>query len=388
LRPEARLKLGYYPLPLDEAQRISQWLHFSAAGTSVLDPCAGTATAIAMIASAKEVRRYAIELDAYRATEARSNADEVVHGSAFDCHAPVESFSLLYLNPPYDFEVSEGKNARMESVFLEHFFRWLKPGGVVAMVIPFNRVYECRTVLTPHFRDKAIYRLTAPESIRYKQIVLFGVRRTRQEKDRLTDHAAQQANYKLSDLTRLYDQIPALPEVPDRLFAVPPSGPARLEYKGLPVDCIEDLLRTSPASLQAQRVTHARRTEIMGRPLTPLHQGHVGLLCTSGLLNGQFGAGEERHLAYWDAVKVSDRIEEEDDEGATVVREKERFSHRLTLLYSSGRFSLLSETPRGRENTDGERAPAAGTPDICQADQGECDARQPAFGPAGGGTAS
>jgi 16S rRNA G1207 methylase RsmC len=72
----------------------------------------------------------------------------------FRCHAPVESFSLLYLNPPYDFEVSEGRNARMETVFLEHFYRWLKPGGVLVMVIPFDRVYACRRVLTPHFRDK------------------------------------------------------------------------------------------------------------------------------------------------------------------------------------------------------------------------------------------
>jgi hypothetical protein len=28
-----------------------------------------------------------------------------------------------------------------------------------------------------------------------------------------------------------------------------------------------------------------------GRPITPLHGGHVGLLCTAGLLNGVFGQG-------------------------------------------------------------------------------------------------
>jgi predicted RNA methylase len=387
LRPEARLKLGYYPLPAEEALRIAGWLQFSSSGTSVLDPCAGTGAALAMITSGKEIRRYAIELDAYRAEDAKANADEVVQGSAFDCHAPVESFSLLYLNPPYDFEVGEGKNERMESIFLEHFFRWLKTGGVLVMVIPFDRVYECRKVLTPHFRDKAIYRLTAPESILYKQIVLFGIRRTRQERDRLADHAAQQANYKLADLTRHYEAIPALGDAPERTFAVPPSSPARLEHKGLPLDHIEDLLATSSASLQAQRVTHARKTEFTGRPLISLHQGHVGLLCTSGLLNGQFGTGDERHLAYWDAVKVSDRIEEEDDDGATVIREKERFSQRLTLLYGNGHFALLSETATGKENADGERASAAGTVDVRPSDQGSCDEREPSSGPARRGTA-
>lgn len=34
-----------------------------------------------------------------------------------------------------------------------------------------------------------------------------------------------------------------------------------------------------------------------GRPITPLHGGHVGLLCTAGLLNGAFGEGDERCIA-------------------------------------------------------------------------------------------
>jgi predicted RNA methylase len=100
LRPEARLKLGYYPLPIEEAHRISRWLQFSSSATSVLDPCAGAGVALGMIAPGEQIRRYAIELDAYRAKDATANADEVIHGSAFDCHAPAESFSLLYLNPP------------------------------------------------------------------------------------------------------------------------------------------------------------------------------------------------------------------------------------------------------------------------------------------------
>jgi hypothetical protein len=290
------------------------------------------------------VRRYGVELDAYRSEEACKNLDEVVQGNAFDTHAPVESFSLVYLNPPYDFEIGEGKNQRMEKLFLEHVARWVRPSGVLVMVIPYDRVYECRTVLTPQFRDKAIYRLTEPEGVAYKQAVVFGVRRTRQERQGLTDHSVQQANRKLNDLTRCYEQIPSLPDVPDRAYAVPSSPLAHLEYRGLPLDMVEDLLATSPAWRQAQRVTHAPKNEFSGRPLTPLHKGHVGLLCTAGLLNGVFGEGKERHVANWESVKVVDRTEEESEDGrSTVIREKERFSQRLTLLYADGRIALLSE---------------------------------------------
>jgi predicted RNA methylase len=202
VRIQARLKLAYYPLPEAEAVRIRRFLEFPYREPSILDPCAGTGAALAAITAATSARRYAIELDTYRASQARNLCHEVIHGSAFDCHSPVESFSLLYLNPPYDFEVGEGKNGRMERLFLEHCFRWLKPGGVLVMVVPFDQIYDCRGVLTPHFRDKAIYRLIDPESVQYKQAAVFGVRRTRQERDRLTDFSIQQANYKLRDLIR------------------------------------------------------------------------------------------------------------------------------------------------------------------------------------------
>src|SRR5687768_2506977 len=169
MRTQAKLKLGYYPLAPAEARRIRNYLQFSVETASMLDPCAGTGSAFRTLSDGALVRLYGIELGAYRAEEARKLLDEVIQGSAFDTHASVESFSLLYLNPPYDFEIGEGKNQRMERLFLEHLGRWIRPGGVLVMVVPYDRIYECRTVLTPLFRDKAIYRLTEPEAVAYKQ---------------------------------------------------------------------------------------------------------------------------------------------------------------------------------------------------------------------------
>ena len=202
MRLEGRMRLGYFPLHQREAQRMRRFLQFPNQPASALGPCAGTGAALVTLTENSCSRRYGIELDSHRALEARAILDEVIQGNAFDAKAPVESFSLLYLNPPYDFEVGEGKNQRMEKLFLEEFFRWLKPGGVLALVIPFDRIYECRNILSPHFKDKAIYRLTEPEAERYKQAVVFGVRRSAAEKNRLSDQAVNQANWKLQELTR------------------------------------------------------------------------------------------------------------------------------------------------------------------------------------------
>lgn len=373
MRIHAKLKAGYYPVAEAEARRIGRYLHFPNEPASVLDPCAGTGAALRTLSDGALARRYGIELDAYRAEESRKILDEVIQGSAFDTHSSVESFSLLYLNPPYDFEIGEGKNQRMERLFLEHVARWVRPSGVLVMVLPPDRVYDCRTVLTPQFKDKAIYRLTEPAAVAYKQVVVFGVRRTRQERERMNDHAVSQANWKLNDMTRRYEEIPPLPDVPDRYYVIPLSPPAKLDYRGLPLDQLEDLLTNSSAFRQAKRITHAPKPEFAGRPLTSLHQGHVALLCTSGMMNGCFGEGKDRHVAYWESVKVVDRREEEED-GVTVIHEKERFSQRLTLLYADGRIALLtekaSETPSRKEKRDAERASAHGQPDVRASDPG------------------
>jgi hypothetical protein len=340
VRLAGRERLGFYPLPVSEAKRIRGFLSFSSGPCAALDPCIGDGVAFQTVTSYGGARRYGVELDAYRAEQARLGVDELIHGSCFDVQCPVESFSLVYLNPPYDFEVGEGKSQRMEKLFLEHVYHWLRPGGVIVFVIPGPRIEECNATLSVHFRDVRVYRLTEPESVRYKQIVLFGVRRTRNERDRLQDADITRARQWYVSLSRNPERLPPLPSEPDHQYVVPPAEPVRMVYRGVPLDQIEDLLAKSSAYRQAAPILFAQEADISGRPLTPLHGGHVGLLCTAGMLNGIFGDGEARHIAHWQSIKVVDRTEEEED-GTTVVREKERFSNELTLVFASGEVAIL-----------------------------------------------
>ena len=122
---------------------------------------------------------------------------------------------------------------------------------------------------------------------------------------------------------------------------MPESEPVELVNRGLPLDEIEDLLIKSPAYRQANRILFGNPTTIGGQPLTPLHGGHVGLLCTGGMLNGIFGTGEDRHVACWQSIKVSDHIEETEEDGTVIIRDRERFTQRLTLVYADGRTVVL-----------------------------------------------
>ena len=229
---------------------------------------------------------------------------------------------------------------RTEQSFLSHTYRWLKPGGVLLFVIPGERLAECSQILATHFRDVRVFRLEAPECVRYKQVVLFGVRRNRRERERLADSDITRARLYYASLARNPSQIPILPSHPEARYDVPVSGSAQLVYRGLPLDEVEDLLPASAAYRQAGRILFAEPVSATGRPLTPLHAGHVGLLACSGLLNGIFGSNDERHIAFWQAVKIVDKTEEEED-GVITLRERERFSNELSVVYSTGEVSVL-----------------------------------------------
>ena len=340
MRLAGRTRLGFYPLPPPEVERIRGFLAFADKQCCALDPCVGEGAAFAEIISDKRVSGYGVELDAGRAREARTKGIEVIHGNCFDVQCPLESFSLIYMNPPYDFEISEEKSQRMEKLFLEHVYRWLRPGGILVLVVPARRVADCAVLLSRNFRDTRVYRLTEPESVHYGQVALFGVRRTRQERDRLGDAEIIQSQLWLGSIEREVQKLSPLPLEPDHVYTVPPGGTVRLVHRGLPLDQIEDLLPKSSAYRQASAVLFAQQADLTGRPLTPLHGGHIGLLCTAGMLNGIFGEGEARHIAHWQSVKVVEKSEEEED-GKTIIREKERFSNELTLVFSTGEITSL-----------------------------------------------
>src|SRR5271157_3858871 len=149
-RPIARLRLGYFPLPIEEAQNIRTLL-LTTAPYAAIDPCVGDGTALLKITSDTCAHLAGIELDADRAEAASRNGVATVHGSAFECRVLAETCSLLYLNPPYDSEFGPHSNKRMELVFLEHCYRWVNTEGVLVFVVPAPAVGTCARLLASQF---------------------------------------------------------------------------------------------------------------------------------------------------------------------------------------------------------------------------------------------
>lgn len=337
-RPFSRLKLGYYPLPIEEARNIRSAL-LASGPYCAIDPCAGEGDALLEITKDTGAQPAAIEIDADRAAACGQKGIPTVHGSAFECKVPGESCSLLYLNPPYDTELGPYHNRRMESVFLEQCYRCVKADGVLIFVVPVAALNPCARLLASQFDHISVFRLEHPECVRFHQIVLFAVRRKAHARGEPKGvEALLRAGYRPSS-------IPALKADASEQYVIPPSDPISIVYTGLPLDEIEDAIERSVAMQNARGVLVRKQQKMTGRPVTPLHKGHVGLLACSGMLNGFFGQGEDRHIAHWRAVKhVDESNEEGEEEGETIIRRRERFSHELTLAFENGRILELKET--------------------------------------------
>jgi hypothetical protein len=241
----------------------------------------------------------------------------------------------------------------MEAVFLEHTYRWLRMDGVLILVIPFERLQDCAGVLSSHFVQLNPFRMTDEDSVQYRQIAVFGVRRD-------VKGAGVEANKRQLQGVGLYGSFQKVPELGPGVcppYSVPPSGDATLNYRGLPYDLLEDLLPHSRAWRQVAPLLMPHDDVATGRPITPLHGGHVGLLCTAGLLNGIFGEGVDRHIARWRSVKhVTTFVEEDGD--AEIIHHRERWTNELRLVYADGRTIKLTETSAKKEGeADGECSP-------------------------------
>ena len=338
MRPHGQTKLGFFPLPIPEAKRLKNWLLFPER-FSALDPCVGDGVAFAHLLQDVACNRYGIEIDANRAEQARALGIETLQANTMDVRCHPEAVSLLYLNPPYDWEAGENNNQRLEAVFLEHTYRWLKAGGVLLFVIPQLRLAKCARLLSEQFTDLRVFRLTEQGCQQFKQIVVLATRRKRHA--RLSDAALLDGVRYLETLSTKADLEP-MRDIADVRCEVPASEPVVLTNMGIPLDEVEDLLLESSAYRQAGRILLPKLGDVKGRPLTPLHGGHVGLLCTAGMLNGIFGEGDARHIAHWRSVKFTDHWEEEEEDGTRILHDRERFSHELTLVFANGKTQVLT----------------------------------------------
>ena len=233
------------------------------------------------------IETYGVELHRDRAEEAEKRLGHALASDLFATSVANGAFGLLLLNPPYDHD-SEDK--RTEHAFLTHTTRYLAEGGLLAFIVPRQRLAVSARYLSTHYGRMRCWAFPHPEREVFDQVVLMGYRKA----DPVPDAHGE---------SMVLEWAVGEPE-PMRPEQYPPFTP-----KTTPSGDILFTTRTVDpvaAAAEARRSGLWTSTEITDtlwpardtrtRPLMPLRRGHMAMLVAAGFLDNLCLEAEGRRI--------------------------------------------------------------------------------------------
>jgi hypothetical protein len=308
---------------------------------AILDPCSGKGEALKLLGSLLKCdprRLCGIELADNRAEDLRNNLPEgnvLAPASFFGCWASLGSFSLVWLNAPYDHQ--SGGEGRVELAFLRRATEWLMPGGILAFVVPEDQIEDTANnwAAIPAFLRENYQRLQVvpfPANVRpYKEVCVFAVKRERE----------------VSKYDNTWEQVQAQPG--SRYYIPAGRGPV-VWKKTEPTD--RELAAALAASPLRSRWQAPPAFELKQPPLS-LGLGHVSLLLSSGQIDGivQPDNGRPPHVVRGTSRKkeyVASETEIQNNKGKVVgtkTIKRERIELVVRTIDTAGRLRTYTSEP-------------------------------------------
>ena len=286
MRLAAQAKMGYYPTPPLVVSLISNILIRNGPGNiRIIDPCAGEGDTLKEIGQRLQAETYGIELDRDRGRIAKENLTRCLITDYETSRVSNQGFSLLYLNPPYDWNIKNDEvtgSERSERTFLRNTIKYLIPAGVLVYLIPqYALDKNISKILGYKFKDIRVFKFPDQEYTGFKQIVLFGVMKKIPETDQemvsyLINVGREQAVIPPIEHATYKYEVPGSPKVKNFLFRTNKIDPDELERDINDHGLKEKIKKlVSPVSL-AERI----------KPIMPLRHGHLAQLLACGMMNG------------------------------------------------------------------------------------------------------
>src|ERR1700757_5174942 len=189
-RLESQAKLGFFPTPYHLVPVIFSYILPATVSANFLDPCCGEGEALNLIGLMLAGKTYGIELDRERGVQAKKIVNTVVISDAMRTRVSDNSFSLLFLNPPYDWAVREEgeKSERLEHQFLLRFTSKLVDRGILALIVPIHVLSRSSTFLSNWYEDIRVYKFPPEDYKVFNQVVLFGRKKPKSTPDEFLRH--------------------------------------------------------------------------------------------------------------------------------------------------------------------------------------------------------
>ncbi|PGL78049.1 SAM-dependent methyltransferase [Bacillus sp. AFS054943] len=316
------IKAGFYATPiLEVGTYLAELFKLEEAAGDLqhmwLDPCAGEGEILDYLsdfhkANGHEISKYGVELEEKRWRKADEVLDVTVRSSFEQMMISHKSYSLIYLNPPYNYEVKVGeeKAELMEFSFLRRSHLYLQEGGIMIYVVPADRFAEpqINEFLGKNYEEIGIMRFDDENGAyeQFKQCVFVGRKRVKEKNDnyineRFTQFCSRfhEADFVLTNVNTISQiagnkiwSVPGVKKLPKFTFAT------RVEYK----TAFEGIGESDGIATFKKRISKGNGFELgaaasdADRPKMPIAQGQLGLLLITGVADGLLGQEENLHV--------------------------------------------------------------------------------------------
>ena len=309
----------YYPTPIEVVDLIAEYL-WTVPGhkplVRILDPCCGPGHAVAHLANRisqnAAVQTYGIELNNERANEAEDQLNAALQADIFSTTISNNAFSVLFLNPPYDYE-EDGK--RTEHAFLTRTTPMLRTNGLLIYIVSQHNLAPSVRYLANNYEDVECYAFPDPHFERFKQLVLFG---TKKQKSEPEPEAAREIHKHTLQLPE------PLSDNPSQVYKLAPANDTPIMFAARNISPAKALHETDKHGLWGRpQALHTfwRQAENHRPPLMPLRKGHISTLFASGFLDNLIlDNDEQRIIVKGHTEKITEIVR--DDETETVYRDK------------------------------------------------------------------
>ena len=322
-RLASQAKLGFYATPPGVVAHVQQALALPGPGTyRFLDTCCGEGEALAQLTAGLDrngvtIETYGVELDEGRYQAASQKLSRVLWGDALtEIRISSKAFSLLWLNPPYDWDDGH----RLEGRFLEAHLRYLAPKGWLVFVIP-HRALNYLTSALSQLDGVGVYAFPQPEFETFKQIIVVGRHQPARDFGQW-DYLARIAALSPEDA---WAALPKTDELAPGSLVLPPvsARPPVFVSERLDMARAAALVRKSPLWQDLAAFTAAKALNSI-RPLAALRHGHLAMLLAGGMMDGEVEANGRKLIIKGSVRKAVDSSVEVTD-SHQVERQTERY---------------------------------------------------------------
>lgn len=309
---------------------------------TIFDPECGEGT---LLKTAKDINKHAVlyglESNNYAAQKAKEVADRIIKGTLKGSRISNDAFDIVYctchITGTLEQNMAVGAIAKVEKMFMMNMLKYLRNDGVIVITLPFYRIHkDVCSLLAKQLKNVSIIRGMGDDEDRGFVYIIGQKSKSREEDKEIYEALRKCYNY---------NNVKFAHEVEITPITLPGNTTEIDLFKGsiLDMDELLNIVQTSgctDAFFEKQIVKKIHENTI--QPLLPFNVGQIGLVLTSGCLDGIIDEGDGHcHLVKGRVSKKKD-VERSYNNG--VVEETEVISNKveINVILPSGEFKTLT----------------------------------------------